>query len=500
MAPEAPRPTADAPPRDRTRMWLGAVLAAGAVVRLWHLEAAGFNSDETVYMGQGAALADEPALEPYFPLFRAHPLLFQAGLSAGFRLGLPDGFGRLAAVAIGLATVLLAFETGRLLYGRRAGLAAALLLALMPYHVVVTRQVLLDGPMTLGATATLYLVARYALTGRGAWLYATGGALGLTVLTKETAIVLVGAVYAFLALSPGLKVRARDLAGALGVTALVVAPYPLALWLSGRTGTGESFLTWQLLRRPNHDQDFYAVTVPEVVGPAVIAAALLGLVLLWRRRSWRETLLLAWILVPLLFFQLWPVKGYQYLLPAAPAVALLAGRALAGLRPRRAGAVATAAVAVTLVVPTWDRIQPPSGASSLAGTGGVPGGREAGRWIGDHVPRGATLLTIGPSMANVLQYYGHRKAYGLSVSLNPLRRNPTYTPLANPDRSIRHGEVQYVVWDAFSAARSPTFARRLRRYADRYDGRAVHTETVAVDTDGGRRARTPVVVVYEVRP
>ena len=42
---------------------------------------------------------------------------------------------------------------------------AALLLALMPYHVVVTRQVLLDGPMALFATVTLYLLARFAATG-----------------------------------------------------------------------------------------------------------------------------------------------------------------------------------------------------------------------------------------------------------------------------------------------------------------------------------------------
>ena len=50
-----------------------------------------------------------------------------------------------------------------MLYGRRAGLVAALLLALMPYHVIVTRQVLLDGPMTMFATLTLLLVVRFVL-------------------------------------------------------------------------------------------------------------------------------------------------------------------------------------------------------------------------------------------------------------------------------------------------------------------------------------------------
>ena len=35
----------------------------------------------------------------------------------------------------------------------------------MPYHVLVTRQVLLDGPMTVFATLTLFLLVRFALSG-----------------------------------------------------------------------------------------------------------------------------------------------------------------------------------------------------------------------------------------------------------------------------------------------------------------------------------------------
>ena len=83
--------------------------------------------------------------------------------------------------------------------------------------------------------------------------------MGLTFLAKETSIVLLFAIYAFLALTPELRVRLRDLAIAMGVMALVIAPFPLSLILSGRSGTGESYLTWQLFRRPNHDWVFYAV-------------------------------------------------------------------------------------------------------------------------------------------------------------------------------------------------------------------------------------------------
>ena len=194
------------------------------------------------------------------------------------------------------------------------------------------------------------------------------------------------------------------------------------------------------------------------------------------------------------FFTIWPVKGYQYLLPAAPPLAILAARGLVAV-PHKARVAVVTLVVVTLLVPSWQRIQPSRAASSLAGTGGLPGGREAGRWVRAHLPLGATMLTIGPTMANVLEFYGHRRAYGLSVSVNPLRRNPTYTPLPNPDLWIRRGELQYVVWDAFSAARSPTFSKRLLRFADRYNGRVLDTESVVKDG-----VRTPVIVVYGVRP
>src|SRR4029077_10688235 len=155
-------------------------------------------------------------------------------------------------------------------------------------------------------------------------------------------------------------------------------------------------------------------------------AAAIGLVVLARRRSWRETLLRAGILAPIGFFELWPVKGSQYLLPAAPPLAILAGRALAALPRPAVRTACVTIVAISLLVPAWQKIHPSRAASSLPGTGGLPGGREAGRWIAANTPVGATLLTIGPSMANVIAFYGHRQAYGLSVSLNPLRRNPSY--------------------------------------------------------------------------
>ena len=88
-------------------------------------------------------------LAPYFPTFRAHPLLFQMLMSIGYQLGIRR------YSAAGLRRARDRHRAPRLHGSARSCTAAApgssprSLIALMPYHVVVTRQILLDGPMVL---------------------------------------------------------------------------------------------------------------------------------------------------------------------------------------------------------------------------------------------------------------------------------------------------------------------------------------------------------------
>jgi hypothetical protein len=482
---------------------LTVIVSVATFLRLYGLDRVGFNSDEAVYAGQAASIAKVKEFTPFFPIYRAHPLLFQALLSVLYRFEVSDFIGRLLAVLFGVATVALAYALGRALYGRRAGLVTAAILALMPYHVITSRQALLDITETFFATLALYALVRYAMSKKSAWLYAGAAALGLTFLSKETGVVLVAAAVCFLALSPDVPARSRDLIGALFVFIGIAIAYPLSIALGGATTTGRSFFVWQLLRRPNHSLFFYFGTALPAIGPLVIVVALAGFVLHRRTRSWRETLLLSWILVPLAFFTLWPVKGFQYLLPIAPAVAALAARTLSRLPMRRGvrvskillSALLLMTIGGTLLVSSWSRIEPATSTSLLAGSGGVPGGRESGDWLRSNVAPDARLLALGPSMANVLQFYGNRRVWGLSVSTNALHRNPVYQPLPNPDVAIRRGEIQYLVWDAYSADRSPRFATQLLKYVNRFHGRIVHTESIT----SGKRV-TPVITIYAVRP
>ena len=259
---------------------------------------------------------------------------------------------------------------------------------------------------------------------------------------------------------------------------------------------------WQLTRRPNHSIGFYPTTVAASMGVLVVISAAVGLVVLRHRSSWREVLLLSWISVPFVFFEVWPVKGFSYLLLLAPAVCVLAARPLAWLVDRvpttkvsvATGLLACAVVITSLLVPSAGAALGTS-YSGLAGAGGTPGGREAGRWVAEHVPQGARLMTLGPSMGNVLAYYSGRHADGLSVSPSPMHRNPSYLPIPNPDSALRSADYQYVVWDAYSAQRSPHFADKELALVRKYHGVAVHTERATL----AGRVR-PVIVIYEVHP
>ena len=94
-----------------------------------------------------------------------------------------------------------------------------------------------------------------------------------------------------------------------------------------------------------------------------------------------------------------PIKGFQYLLPL-PRARCVGGTdpdvldiwsQLTRRIPRWRTAVQNGALVLTvltLIVPAWLAVRPPSDREFLAGSGGLPAGREAGTWIDNNIPAG----------------------------------------------------------------------------------------------------------------
>lgn len=534
--------------RSEAITWIAAaaIFASAVTVRLLGVGRFGLNSDEAVYAGQAAALAGHRDYAAMFGVFRAHPLLVHFIVSLVYRLaGVNDIAPRLVCVAAGLAMVLSVGATATIVRGRRVGLISMLIVALSPYPVIVSRQMLLDGPMAFFCALCVLFLALYVRNPSRAKLVAAACAAGLAFLAKETAVLMVPAIVVFFLLVRGVRLSLLDAGVAAAVYAVTIAPFPLSLLLSGGSKVAQQFFIWQVFRRPNHDPGFYLTLIP-AVGIPVVALAAVGLVLAVRRRQPVDVLLVSLTVVMVAFFQAWPVKGFQYLLPVTVPVAILAADGLVGVatlaareadrvlsiirlpavQPRSAAlvtgfALVLVCVAVmgvgvqdviasrTPVILATDSgegdagLQPGKDQSAytfVAGTGGLEASRPVGEWVKKRTLPSSHFLTVGPSFANVIQFYGGRHARALSVSPNPLHRNPTYEPVLNADLLIRTNAIQYLVYDSYSAARTPFFTQRLLNYVKKYNGILLYSDYQPARRSNGKAVKVPVVLIYEVHP
>ena len=515
---------------------VGIVLLIAVALRLLNLDRFGFNSDEAVYAGQAAALAGHQDYAQLFGVFRAHPLLVHFIVSLVYRItGVNDVAPRLVSVAFGVGMVAVGGAIGTVMRGRRVGLLTMLIIAVSAYPVMVSRQLLLDGPMAFFFALTLLFLALYVRQPRGLTLYAAACSAGLAFLAKESAILMVPAVLAFFLLARDVPLSLRDFAISAFVYLATIAAFPVSLLVGGGTRVAQEFFVWQLLRRPNHDPTFYLSVVPSV-GIPVVALAMVGLVIALRRRQGLDVLIVCLTVVVVAFFELWPVKGFQYLIPLVTPVALLAADGLVSItdsliraskhaRFSRRLAIASAGLALVATSATalgigssgvigtpaaaivatdsdqtGDPSTTPAGYAFTAGTGGLEASRPVGEWIRKNTLSDSEFLTIGPSLANIIQFYGKRRALALSVSPNPLHRNPTYQPVLNADLMLRTNAVQYLVYDSYSAARTPFFARRLMAFVHKYNGILVYADLQPVQQANGTTSYVPIVLIYEVHP
>jgi len=498
------------------------IVGVALYVRLIHLTALGFNSDEAVYTGQAGALAGVGDYARNFSPFRAHPLLLQTILAMEFTIlgHMSEFMSRATVVVCGVAAVFSTYLLGKRMFGLAAGLAAGAALAIMPYHVFISRQVLLDVPAGLAVLLAFAALYRYDGPTTRRWLYLAAALGGIGCVIKETMIVFAPAALVYLAWSKILKrTRVRDLV-LCGVLMLVMlAPFISTRFLFSGSGAG-GYIIYQLFRPPNHPVWYFPVVFWIFITPVATLAIAYGIVLSCIRRTRADKLLLSWLAVFGAFFQFWPTKLLPYAIILVPAMAILGARGLVELflriRERWSTAIATVAAFVMALAVLGPMVGPAIRAgnvirdSSFSGpfttdveVQDFAGGRETGLWFANHTPSNAVALTMGPSLGNLVSFYGDRDFFALSVSQDPKLRNPAYRPIPNPDSDIRQIEVQYAVWDQYTADRAPFYSQRLMNYVKKYSGIPVFSVWVEGNTVATRDGAPPPgaevrIVVYQL--
>lgn len=334
-----------APPATPRAVWI-AVLAAAAL-RLPFLAGYSIDDDEFYTLRN----AEDLLATPTPPAVLSFPATFAAtrGLIELFGAG-PFAL-RLVPVLCGIGAVLALYRCGRRLVGERAAVAAALLLAVWPWHHYFSGLARYYAPLFLVAILALDAVHRACSDGGARAIGRAAGALLLAYAVHPTGPLAAAGAAAPL-LARGLRGgatrrRALAIAGVLAAIAAAVAFSPLArpvvAVVSGSAGSGYAFVPFVFGLAFN-------------VAPAVLLLALLGAAAAFSERRPELSYLLAAALLPIAALAGLTLVGVEaqqrYAMPAMPALLLLAGlgaervAAAAAASGRAARVAAVAALAV----------------------------------------------------------------------------------------------------------------------------------------------------------
>lgn len=272
------------------------------------------------------------------------PILIYWVMGLGTALLGDSPFGaRFGSALAGTATCLLAWRLGRSMLGPTAGLVGALALATAPLMIVGSKLATTDATLTMfvvSAQACLWRLHRRADLSAALGFWA---ALGLAFLTKGPVgpAFIAASAAATWWLGGGLFPWSR-MHGRLGLVlfAAIVLPWYVAIGISSGGDFYRYALGVQMIQRVTTSLEhhggfpgYYLVGTLLAFYPwsALVPAAAVGA---WARRKVAPELafLLGWALGPLVVLEIVKTKLIHYYLPSIPALALLVGRLIQGLR------------------------------------------------------------------------------------------------------------------------------------------------------------------------
>jgi len=286
--------------------------------------------------------------------FEKPPLQYWATAVAYEVFGEQQWTSRLWAALTGLAGVLLAWFTGTRLFGREAGLYAALILGSSSLYALMAHVNTLDMGVTffitLGIFSLLLAQKETATASRRNWMLLAWAAMALAVLSKGLmGVILPGAaLFLYSVLNRDLRIwlRMHWVSGIL-MFLLVAAPWFVLVMRANPEFFQFFFIHEHFERFTTKVHGRYQpwhYFVPVLLFGMLPWTLLMFDALL---RTWRgssaearafspERFLLVWVVFIYFFFTISSSKLPSYLLPMFPALALLMGKQLAAMNARRA--------------------------------------------------------------------------------------------------------------------------------------------------------------------
>ncbi|MFW6068888.1 MAG: ArnT family glycosyltransferase [Chloroflexota bacterium] len=371
--------------RGLERLAIIGVLLLAWLTRLHNVFRLATQADEGVHITV-ARLVAKDGLRIYADLFENRTPGVEWLLAGLFRLVGPDLFAaRVLTLGVALITVALVYVIGRQLargLGGPAytpivtGLTAATLFTFSPLHLHWSRFVMLEHYSAAAVAASIMLAihAHRKMVSTHAWFFA-GLLAGVAVVFKQTELVLVGAMLAYLVLLALTSARAANYAASRWILGLALALALLLITLAAQdaiqpffrfTSSAGQIAPLQNLEPKGIELLNWAARRPIPWLVLFSFTYLTGSIRSFRRRG-SLTLLFLWFAAEVAFLLLPPVldlsKGgfSHYLVPVLVPASILAGTGVAAawdmLRRwptrRRYASMAAALLLMIFVTPAW---------------------------------------------------------------------------------------------------------------------------------------------------
>lgn len=486
-------------------LFLILITIGGLIPRVWDLGAAGFNNDEAIYAGQAATLAGYDEFQKHFSIFRAHPLLLQFinSLMIGI-FGISDTILRIVPAVLGTFTIILTYIIGKILYDRKVAMVSSIVVTVLPYHILLSRQVLLDVPLSFFYTLTLiFIILHLKKPNNLFWIYLVGLSAGLSFLSKEVGIfaLISSIICLFLIKTISIKIIVIIISTFL----LASSPYWIPILTIPEANEAViKYWNWQTSRDPNQSDAFYVgIISQEALGYVLTGLCMVSIVYAIKTKNIVKPqvfLILVWIAIPLTLFHLLAVKGFAFLLPTIPAFVLLGISFLFSHWVKKMPGYRILLVAIVPLIfifsgpPLHYVLQIPP--TNLVGSGEEPHAREGAIWIRDNIADGSAFLTLDIRTANIIKYYSNNDAFSLHAN-----ENPAYTKIEHPDIAILQGEIDYLFYDVYLAERFGYLKEEkseLNQLVVKYNATPIHTEYASYMDKNGKNFLKPAIIIYSL--
>lgn len=499
-----------------THVWILPILLAALWLRMAGLGNEHLYGDEAEYAIVARYLSRDMTYLAYPDItgmgatpFVSQPPLILYTMAISMKLfGATDFAALLPSILFGAATVVAIYALGHRLGGKFLGLGAAAVLAVLPFHVEMSRRAMLDAGYVFFLVLTAYFCVAWLQDRR--WQQALGVGIGVAcaALSKLPGVLAGPIALAVFALGLVIAIARRDKAlvkktalhGAIGAAPVAIGAFLYLALLSSINSLGNLWmkLEWQMGRVDTSRavaQEATAVYRPPTwyftdpnmgladnLMPLVFALAVVGLLAVLVRFAFKSTrgpehVVAPLFVVALMTFFMWSDRkeGF-YMLPIAPFAALFVAYAgdsfrrmlaWAGLkfRPTSARPVAIGALALGIVIVAW----PANVAASETVDDFVYGNdqekyfgygtRDAAEFIEARDPGAGQYGTLLGRFS--LHWYNEQDTYHWYI-------DHTYI-----ESKIQSGELKYIVYEDYLGL---AFDREyMRQLIQKYHGESVTT-------------------------